>query len=138
MIQVKSETMANLQHIRKFRLQRSANMRKNAYSMDDIRFKPKDSETKIYNNEKMTSVDSKIMLERDDLNDKNESGKLRKLFSKLKNQNLQKEPKVEFDYSSDDGESDTSEHHIESYPNTAHTSRELYAKYVGCIFLKII
>lgn len=99
--------------------------------MDDIRFKSKDSEMK-------TSKDWKAMLEEDDLNDKNESGKLRKLFSKIKSKNLQKELKVEFDYSSDDDESeDTSKHHIESYPNTAHKSRELYAKYVtGYIYLK--
>nr|XP_012230076.1 PREDICTED: thyroid receptor-interacting protein 11 [Linepithema humile] len=130
MNQLKSETMASLQQIRKFRLQRSSNMRKNAYSMDDIRFRPKDTETKTHNNEKITLVDSKV-IERDDLNDNNESGKLRKLFSKIKSQNLQKELKIEFNYSSDDKESDSSEHYIEPYLNTAHKSRELYAKLIS-------
>jgi len=82
MNQLKSETMASLQQIRKFRLQRSSNMRKNAYSMDDIRFRSKDVETKTNNNKQVTSP-CKVMLEKGDLN-KNESGRLRKLFSKIK------------------------------------------------------
>lgn len=130
--QLKSETMTNLQQIRKFRLQRSPHMRKNAHSMDDLRFRPKDSETKAHDDEKVTSIDYKAILERDELNnDQSESGKLRKLFSRIKNQNsqkLQKELKAEFDYSSDDGESgNASEYYIQSY-DTPQKSRELYAR----------
>lgn len=126
--QLKSETMASLQQIRKFRLQRSAHMRKNAHSMDDLRFRSKDPEMKIYN-EKITK-DYKEMLGKNDLtNDKNESGKLRKLFSKIKKQ---KEANIEFDHSSDDGENDsTIEYDMKSYvTDTAQKSRELYARYI--------
>lgn len=128
MDRLKSETMASLQQIRKFRLQRSPHMRKNAHSMDDLRFRSKDPEMRAHN-EKITT-DYK---ERNDSNnDKNESGKLRKLFSKVKNQNLQKELNIEFDNSSDDGENDSiNEYHMKSYvTDTAQKSRELYARYI--------
>lgn len=130
--QLKSETMASLQQIRKFRLQRSSHMRKNAHSMDDLRFRSKDSEMNAHG-EKITSIDYKSILERDELNnDQGESGKLRKLFSRIKNQNtqkLQKELRAEFDYSSDDGESGNAcEYYIQSY-DTPQKSRELYARY---------
>lgn len=127
---LKSETMASLQQIRKFRLQRSPHMRKNAHSLDDLRFRSKDPEMKAHN-EKITK-DYKEMLEKNDLtNDKNESGKLRKLFSKIKNQ---KELNIEFDHSSDDEENDsTIEYDMKSYvthTDTAQRSRELYARYI--------
>lgn len=127
---LKSETMTSLQQIRKFRLQRP-HMRKNAHSMDDLRFRSKDPEMRAHNEQ--ITIDYKEMLERNDLdNDENESGKLRKLFSKIKNQNLQKELSIEFDRSSDDGESgDTTEYHTKSYvTDTAQKSRELYARYM--------
>ncbi|GAB1866144.1 Trafficking protein particle complex subunit 3 [Camponotus japonicus] len=127
--QLKSETMASLQQIRKFRLQGSSHMRKNAHSMDDLRFRSKDPEMKIYN-EKI-SKDYKEMLGKNDLtNDKNESGKLRKLFSKIKKQ---KEANIEFDHSSDDGENDsTIEYDMKSYvTDTAQKSRELYARLIS-------
>lgn len=131
--QLKSETMASLQQIRKFRLQRSPHMRKNAHSMDDLRFRPKDLETKAHDDEKVITIDYKAVLERDELNnDPNESGKLRKFFSRIKNQNsqkLQKELRAEFDYSSDDGESgNASEYYIQSY-DTPKKSRELFTRY---------
>lgn len=103
-------------------------MRKNAHSLDDLRFRSKDPEMKTHN-EKITK-DYKEMLEKNDLtNDKNESGKLRKLFSKIKNQ---KELNIEFDQSSDDGENDsTIEYDMKSYvTDTAQKSRELYARYI--------
>lgn len=127
---LKSETMTSLQQIRKFRLQRP-HMRKNAHSMDDLRFRSKDPEMRAHNEQ--ITIDYKEMLERNDLdNDENESGKLRKLFSKIKNQNLQKELRIEFDRSSDDGENgDTTEYHTKSYvTDTAQKSRELYARYM--------
>lgn len=133
--QLKSETMASLQQIRKFRLQRSPNIRKNARSMDDLRSKFKDLEKETQDNENFLSVDYKTMLERDESNnDKNESSKLRKLFSRIKNQKSQKFEKDlrdEFDYSSDDRESgNASKHHIKSYiPDIAQKSRDLYARY---------
>ncbi|XP_018305120.1 lebercilin [Mycetomoellerius zeteki] len=132
--QLKSETMASLQQIRKFRLQRSSHMRKNAHSMDDLRFRSKDSEMNAHG-EKITSIDYKSILERDELNnDQGESGKLRKLFSRIKNQNtqkLQKELRAEFDYSSDDGESGNAcEYYIQSY-DTPQKSRELYARLIN-------
>ncbi|XP_050445178.1 centrosomal protein of 128 kDa isoform X2 [Cataglyphis hispanica] len=126
---LKSETMASLQQIRKFRLQRSPHMRKNAHSMDDLRFRSKDPEMRRHN-EKITT-DYK---ERNDSNnDKNESGKLRKLFSKVKNQNLQKELNIEFDHSSDDEENDSiNEYHMKSYvTDTSQKSRELYARLIS-------
>lgn len=127
MNRLKSETMASLQQIRKFRLQRSSHMRKNAHSMDDLRFRAKDPESRAH--------DEKVkieMLERNDLSDdKNESGKLRKLFSKIKNQNLQKELDTEFDQSSDDEENDNINYHMKSYvTDGAQKSRELYARYM--------
>lgn len=130
--------MASLQQIRKFRLQRSPHMRKNAHSMDDLRFRSKDSETRAHDDEKVTSIDYKAILEKDELNnDRSESGKLRKLFSRIKNQNsqkLQKELKAEFDYSSDDGESgNASEYYIQSY-DTPQKSRELYARYARILY----
>lgn len=130
---LKSETMTSLQQIRKFRLQRSPHMRKNAHSMDDLRFRPKDLETRARNDEKVTSINYKAVMERDELNnDSNKSGKLRKFFSRIKNQNsqnLQKELRVEFDYSSDDGESENaSEYYVQSY-DTPKKSRELFARY---------
>jgi len=133
---LKSETMTSLQQIRKFRLQKSANIRKNAHSMDDLRFRSKDSQTRINNNEKIT-VNFKEISERNNLSHeitKNESGKLRKLFSRMKSQDsLQREIKDEYYYSSDDGESEnTSEHHIRSYStDIAQKSRELYARYIS-------
>ncbi|XP_072753298.1 uncharacterized protein [Anoplolepis gracilipes] len=129
---LKSETMASLQQVRKFRLQRSPHIRKNAHSMDDLRFRSKDPEMRA-RNEKVT-INSKDMLERNDLNNgKSESGKLRKLFSKVKNQNLQKELNIEFDRSSVDGENDnTTEYHMKSYvTDTAQKSRELYARLIN-------
>lgn len=127
--QLKSETMANLQQIRKFRLQRSPHMRKSAHSMDDLRFRSNDTETRAYDDEKVTLIDYNSIVERDELNNE---GKLRKLFSRIKNQNsqkLQKELRAEFDYSSDDGESgNASESYVQSY-NTPQKSRELYARY---------
>jgi len=134
---LKSETMTSLQQIRKFRLQKSANIRKNAHSMDDLRFRSKDSQTRINNNEKIAAVNFKEISERNNLNHeiaKNESGKLRKLFSRIKSHDsLQGELKDEYYYSSDDGESgNTSEHHIRSYPtDIAQKSRELYARYIS-------
>lgn len=123
--------MANLQQIRKFRLQRSPHMRKNAHSMDDLRFRSKDLEMRVHNDEKVTLIDYTAELERDKLNnDSNESGKLRKFFSRIKNQNsqkLQKELWAEFDYSSDDGESEN-EYYIQSY-DTPKKSRELFTRY---------
>ena len=130
--QLKSETMASLQQIRKFRLQRSPHMRKNAHSMDDLRFRSKDSES-THDNEKVISINYKSILKKDELNnDQGESGKLRKLFSKIKNQNtqkLQKELRAEFDHSSDDGESgNPCEYYTQSY-DTPQKSRELYVRY---------
>ncbi|EZA47474.1 Lebercilin-like protein [Ooceraea biroi] len=128
---LKSETMTSLQQIRKFRLQTSANIRKNAYSMDDLRFKSKDSEIKANNNENIAAIDFKTLLERNNLDNetvRTESGKLRKLFSRMKNRNsLQNELKIEYGYSSDDGESENaSEHHIGSYAtDIAQKSRAL-------------
>ncbi|XP_018350169.1 PREDICTED: intracellular protein transport protein USO1 [Trachymyrmex septentrionalis] len=131
--QLKSETMASLQQIRKFRLQRS-HMRKNAHSMDDLRFKSKDSEMSAHDDEKVISIDYKSILKRDELNnDQGESGKLRKLFSRIKNQNtqkLQKELRAEFDYSSDDGESGNACEYNQSY-DTPQTSRELYVRLIN-------
>jgi len=132
--QLKSETMASLQQIRKFRLQRSPHMHKNAHSMDDLIVKSKDSETRTYDDEKVTSIDYKSILERAELNNNQSgSGKLRKLFSRMKNQNsqkLQKELRAEFDYSSDNEENENiSEYYIQAY-NTPQKSRELYARYV--------
>lgn len=137
MDQLKSETMASLQQIRKFRLQRSSHMHKNTHSMDDLRLRFKDIETKAHDDERIalyqnTLVDVKA--DRDSSNnDARESGKLRKLFSRMKSQNSQKlqEERTEFVYSSDDGESENaSEHRIEYYPaDTAQKSRELYARY---------
>lgn len=131
--QLKSETMTSLQQIRKFRLQRSPNMRKSAHSMDDLRFRPKDPETRARDDERITSTDYKAVLERDKLNDDpNESGKLRKFFNRIKNQNskkLQRELRAEFDYSSDDGENENaSEYYIQSF-DTPKKSRELFARY---------
>ncbi|XP_011685716.1 PREDICTED: lebercilin isoform X1 [Wasmannia auropunctata] len=139
--QLKSETMANLQQIRKFRLQRSSYMRKNAHSMDDLRLRSKDSETRARDDEGVTSIDYKSTLEKDELiNGQGESGKLRKLFSRIKSQNaqkLQRELRTEFDYSSDDGESgDFSEYYIQSY-DTPQKSRELYASSC-CIYYRLI
>lgn len=126
---LKSETMTNLQQIRKFRLQKSPHMRKNAHSMDDLRFRSKEPEMRAHNEQ--ITIDYKEMLERNDLNDdENESGKLRKLFSKIKNQNLQEELDIESDHSSDDGESEnTFEYHMKYDTDTAQKSRELYARY---------
>ncbi|KAM0728447.1 Lebercilin [Formica fusca] len=129
---LKSETMASLQQIRKFRLQKSPHMRKNAHSMDDLRFRSNDPEMRAHNEK--TTMDYKEMLERNDPNnDKNESGKLRKLFSKVKNQNLRKELNIEFDHSSDDGENDnTNKYHMKSYvTDTAQKSRELYKRLIS-------
>jgi len=82
--QLKSETMASLQQIRKFRLQRSPHMYKNAHSMDDLIVKSKDSKTRTYDEEEITSMDYKSMLERAELNNnQGGSGKLRKLFSRI-------------------------------------------------------
>ncbi|XP_012522267.1 putative leucine-rich repeat-containing protein DDB_G0290503 [Monomorium pharaonis] len=133
--QLKSETMANLQQIRKFRLQRSPHMRKTAHSMDDLRLRSRDLETRAHDDEKVKSTDYTAILERDELNNQNESGKLRKLFNRLKNQNsqkLQKELNPDFDYSSEDGESenDASEYYIQSY-DTPQKSRELYARLIN-------
>lgn len=130
--QLKSETMANLQQIRKFRLQKSPHMHKNAHSMDDLRFKPTDLEMRARDDENVASIDYKV-LERDKLNnDPDESGKLRKFFNRIKNQNsqkMQKELWAEFDYSSDDGESgNASEYYIQSY-DTPQKSRELFVRY---------
>ncbi|XP_018053293.1 PREDICTED: intracellular protein transport protein USO1 [Atta colombica] len=132
--QLKSETMASLQQIRKFRLQRSPHMRKNAHSMDDLRFRSKDSES-AHDDEKVISINYKSILKKDELNnDQGESGKLRKLFSKIKNQNtqkLQKELSAEFDYSSDDGESGNAcEYYNQSY-DTPQKSRELYVRLIN-------
>ncbi|XP_024868905.1 lebercilin-like protein [Temnothorax curvispinosus] len=130
---LKSETMASLQQIRKFRLQRSPHMRKSAHSMDDLRFRPKDLEPRARDDDKVTSIDYKTILERDELNNEpSESGKLRKFFSRIKNQNsqkLQKELRAEFDYSSDDGESEN-EYYIQSY-GTPKKSRELFARLIN-------
>lgn len=124
--------MANLQQIRKFRLQKSPHICKNAHSMDDLRFRSKDLEMRAPDDEKVTSIDYKAGLERDKLNnDSNESGKLRQFFSRIKNQNsqkLQKELWAELDYSSDDGESGN-EYYIQSY-DTPKKSRELFTRYV--------
>ncbi|XP_011860521.1 PREDICTED: lebercilin-like protein isoform X2 [Vollenhovia emeryi] len=132
--QLKSETMASLQQIRKFRLQRSPHIRKNAYSMDDLRFRPKDLETEARDDDKVTSVDYKAVLERDELNDvPSESGKLRKFFriKRQNSQNLQRESRAELDYSSDDGESgNASEYYIQSY-DTPKKSRELFARLIN-------
>ncbi|KAL0104626.1 hypothetical protein PUN28_017397 [Cardiocondyla obscurior] len=133
---LKSETMASLQQIRKFRLQRSPHIRKNAYSMDDLRFRLKDLEKTALEDEKVTSTDYKEELqERDELNnDSNESGKLRKFFSRIKNQNsqkLEKKLRAEFNYSSDDGDSENaSEYYIQSY-DTPKKSRELFARLIN-------
>ncbi|XP_011637778.1 lebercilin-like protein isoform X2 [Pogonomyrmex barbatus] len=134
--QLKSETMASLQQIRKFRLQRP-HMRKNSHSMDDLRFRSKDSETITHDDEKVTSVDYKTILEREESKnnfEQIESGKLRKLFNRIKNQNLQKsqrELKAEFDYSSDDGESENASEHCIQFYNTPQKSRELYARLIN-------
>ncbi|XP_011060595.1 PREDICTED: lebercilin [Acromyrmex echinatior] len=136
--QLKSETMASLQQIRKFRLQRSPHMHKNAHSMDDLRFRSKDSEMSAHNDEKIISINYKSILKRDELNnDQGESGKLRKLFSRIKNQNtqkLQKELRAEFDdgdYLSDDRESGNAcEYYNQSY-NTPQKSRELYVRLIN-------
>ncbi|KAL6267578.1 hypothetical protein P5V15_000652 [Pogonomyrmex californicus] len=134
--QLKSETMASLQQIRKFRLQRP-HMRKNSHSMDDLRFRSKDSETIMHDDEKVTSVDYKTILEREESKnnfEQIESGKLRKLFNRIKNQNLQKsqrELKAEFDYSSDDGESENASEHCIQFYNTPQKSRELYARLIN-------
>lgn len=140
--QLKSETMSSLQQIRKFRLQRS-HMRKNAHSMDDLRIRFKDTEVKHVNEKDIlyqnTSVDFKAALQRNSPNnDESGSGKLRKLFSRMKEENSQKLQKgvnlpIESDYTSDDGESENaSEHRIECYPtDTAQKSRELYARLIS-------
>ncbi|XP_018360567.1 PREDICTED: intracellular protein transport protein USO1 [Trachymyrmex cornetzi] len=134
--QLKSETMASLQQIRKFRLQRSPHMRKNAHSMDDLRFRSKDSEMSAHDDEKVISIDYKSILKRDELNnDQDESGKLTKLFSRIKNQNTQKLQKelrtYSFDYSSDDGESGNAcEYYNQSY-DTPQKSRELYVRLIN-------
>lgn len=135
--QLKSETMTSLQQIRKFRLQKSPHMRKNTRSMDDLRLRFKDTEAlKAHEDERIAlyrnaSEDLKSVAERDSPNDDiAESGKLRKLFSRMKNQKLQEEMKDEFDYSSDGGESENaSEHGVEFYStDNAQKSRELYAR----------
>ncbi|KAG5327829.1 LCA5 protein, partial [Pseudoatta argentina] len=133
--QLKSETMASLQQIRKFRLQRSPHMRKNAHSMDDLRFRSKDSEMSAHDDEKIISINYKSILKRDELNnDQGESGKLRKLFSRIKNQNtqkLQKELRAEFDYSSDDGESGNACEYYNQSHDTPQKSRELYVRLIN-------
>lgn len=131
--------MASLQQIQKFRLQKSPHMRKHAHSMNDLRFRFKVPEVEAYDNEKTyqdASVDFKSMPQRNNIsNDKNESGRLRKLFSRMKrrtSQNLQKEIEIEPDYSSNDEENENvNEYNIEYYfAGNAQKSRELYARYV--------
>lgn len=133
---LKSETMTSLQQVRRFRLQKSADIRKTAHSMDDIRCRSKDSQRRTVkdNNDKIAAADLRRMSERNSSENtaRNESGKLRKLFSRMKSQeSLQKEFK-EFACSSDDGgNGNDSEHRAGSYSaDIAQKSRELCARYV--------
>ncbi|XP_014467514.1 PREDICTED: uncharacterized protein LOC106740714 isoform X2 [Dinoponera quadriceps] len=141
---LKSETMASLHQIRKFRLQKSPHMRKHAHSMSDLRLRFKDPESETHGrNEKITmyqdaSVDLKSTPGRNSLgNDKNESGGLRKLFNKMKSRasrNLQREMELESDYLSDDDTEDENadERDIEYYSvDSAKKSRELYARLIN-------
>ncbi|XP_032689648.1 myosin-11 isoform X2 [Odontomachus brunneus] len=140
--QLKSETMASLHQIRKFRLQKTPHMHKHAHSMSDLRSRFKDPEIEVLDNEKVTmyqdaAVDFQSMPKRNSCsNDKNESSRLRKLFNRMKSQtsqNLQKEIELESDYSSDNAESDNAnEHNIEYYStDSAQKSRELHARLIN-------
>lgn len=135
--QLKSETMASLNQIRKFRLsQKSPHMRKHAHSMNDLRFRFKDAEVETRDNERTyQDASARSMPRKNSFNDdRNESGRLRKLFNRMKSQaaqNLQQEMELESDYSSDDTENDdASKHNIEYSADSAQKSRELYARYV--------
>lgn len=139
--------MASLHQIRKFRLQKTPHMRKHAHSMNDLRFRFKDPEVEVLDNEKVTTyqdatVDFQSTPKRNSCgNDKNESGRLRKLFNRMKtSQNLQKEIELESDYSSDDAESDNAnEHNFEYYSaDSAQKSRELHARYVMSIVFFVL
>lgn len=138
--QLKSETMANLQQVRKFRLQRSPHMHKNAYSMDDLSLK--NSGMKSHYNKELTLyrnalMDFGEMSENDSLNNDN-NNKLKKMVVKMRKQNSQK-LQTEFDVESDSSNNveseNKSEHHVKccSIDNTK-KSRELYARYVIRIY----
>lgn len=113
--------------------------------MNDLRFRFKDLEVEAYDNEKVAMyqdalVDFKSTPKRNSFSDdknERESGRLRKLFNRMKSrtsQNLKREMELESDYSSDDADNENAnEHNIEHYSaDNAQKSRELYARYVMC------